>query len=92
MSQVAKTTDNLKKCICIKCPSYTMGCKIKSIPGNIMGMISGISEKEHFEGMYCAFEESHCIKEKKGCICAECKVYQENNLEKLYFCLTKDGE
>ena len=92
MSQVEKTIENLKKCVCMKCPSYTMGCKMKSMPSNIMGMISGISKRDHFEGLYCAFEESRCIKERKGCTCAGCPVYKENNLEKLYFCVTKDGE
>lgn len=65
---------------------------MKNIPGNIMGMMSGLENKDHFEGLYCAFEKSNCIKGKKGCVCATCEVYKENGLEKLYFCTTTDGE
>jgi len=92
MSKPAKTKENLKKCICMSCPSYTLGCKMKSMPKNMIGMMGDISKKDHFEGLFCAFEKSNCITEKKGCVCATCPVYKENNLEKLYFCTTTDGE
>ena len=88
MAKVEKSKENLKKCICMKCPSYTFTCKIKSMPKNMMNMMSkDLSKVEHMEGMFCAFGESKCIKEEKGCICASCELYKENNLNKSYFCL-----
>ena len=91
MQKVAKTKENLKKCVCMKCPSYTTGCKMKNMPANMIGMMTGIEKKEHFEGLFCAFEESNCIKEKKGCLCLTCPVALENNLDKQYYCINKDG-
>lgn len=88
MAKVGKSKENLKKCICMKCPSYTFTCKMKSMPKNMMNMMSkDLSKVEHMEGMFCAFGESKCIKEEKGCICAGCELYKENNLDKSYFCL-----
>ncbi len=94
MTTVAKTRENLKKCKCMSCPSYTLGCKMKAIPKMMIGMMTGadISKKEHIEGLFCAFEQSNCIKEKKGCVCLTCPVAVENSLTKQYFCLTKEGE
>jgi len=87
MNQVAKNKENLKKCLCIKCPSYTLGCKLKAMPKNMMDMMSGIEKKKHFEGMFCAFEKSACLKEGKPCLCSTCPVYKENDLNNLYYCL-----
>lgn len=92
MNKPAKTKENLKKCICMKCPSYTFACKIKNMPKNIMGMMGDIREKDHFEGLYCAFEKSDCIKDRKGCICGSCAVSKESDLSRGYFCIKTDGE
>lgn len=92
MGQVAKNKENLKKCLCIKCPSYTLGCKIKAMPKNVVDVVTGIEKKEDFEGMFCAFKKSKCLKDGKPCICAACSVYKNNNLEKLYYCLENDGK
>jgi len=35
MAKAPKTKENLQKCICMKYPSYTFTCKMKSMPGNI---------------------------------------------------------
>ena len=35
MSEVARTKENLEHCRCMDCPSYTLGCKIKNMPGNV---------------------------------------------------------
>ena len=91
MSQVAKTKQNLKKCLCIKCPTYAMSCKLKSLPANIAGMLGDLSKKEHFEGMFCAFEKSGCIKEDRSCLCTNCPLYKENNLGKISYCLFSGG-
>ncbi|MCK5039667.1 MAG: DUF2769 domain-containing protein [Candidatus Aenigmarchaeota archaeon] len=93
MTKVEKSKENLKKCICMKCPSYKLGCKMKSMPKNMMTMLKGnISELNHFEGLFCAFENSNCITEESGCICANCELYKENKLDKLYFCTQTEGK
>lgn len=92
--EVAKSRDNLKKCKCMSCPSYTLGCKMKAMPGMMLGMMTGsdISKKEHLEGLFCAFEPSKCIKDKKGCVCLTCPVATENQLAKQYYCTAEGGE
>ena len=90
---VEKSKDNLKKCICMSCPSYTKGCKMRTMPKNMLTMIRGnLSKKDHFEGLFCAFEKSNCLVEEKGCICATCDVYKENKLNKLYYCTQTGGK
>ncbi|MBC2856373.1 DUF2769 domain-containing protein [Cetobacterium sp. 2A] len=82
--------ENLKKCICSKCPSYTLGCKIKEMPKNLLEIAmhhSDLSKVEHLEGMFCAFGKSKCLAEEKGCNCTKCEVYKEYNLSKIYFCI-----
>ncbi|WP_406661285.1 DUF2769 domain-containing protein [Methanolobus sp. ZRKC3] len=77
----------------MKCPSYSFGCKMKSMPKNMMTMVKGdIDKVEHLEGVFCAFEKSNCITEEKGCICGNCDVYKENELTNMYFCLENDGK
>lgn len=93
--KVAKTKDNLKKCLCITCTSYTFTCKIKAMPNNISEMLMlerDISEVEHMEGMFCAFGQSKCITEEKGCMCISCEVHKSNNLDNSYFCTVLDGK
>ncbi|MBP1908091.1 DUF2769 domain-containing protein [Methanolobus bombayensis] len=88
MGNVEKSKDNVRKCICIKCPSYSFACKIKAIPESAVNMLKGdIANAEHMEGLFCAFGKSKCIEEQKGCICPECDVYKENGLNNVYFCL-----
>ena len=85
---VGRTKENLKKCKCMGCPSYTMMCKLKEMPANMFHMMTkGIENVEHFEGMYCAFGKSECIEEKKGCRCGECALMKEYGFEDGYFCL-----
>ena len=83
MGAVAKTKENLKKCLCMKCPTYTFMCKMKNMPGNMAAMMSDIGKKDHMEGIFCAFGKSKCIDEEKGCICMTCAVFKENNLYKI---------
>jgi hypothetical protein len=93
METVAKTKENLSKCKCIKCPSYTFTCKIKAVPNGILEMLKkDISKVEHMEGMFCAFGKSNCITEDKGCICGTCDVHKENNLTNGYYCLVSGGK
>ena len=89
--QVARTRENLKHCQCLHCPSYTMGCKIKNMPENIIKMMEDLDDVEHFEGMYCAFDKSHCISEDKGCLCETCQVHKDYDLKREEYCLKTGG-
>lgn len=93
MGNVEKSKENMSKCMCIKCPSYSFACKVKAIPNTMMNMVKGdIDKVEHMEGLFCAFEKSKCIDEEKGCMCAECEVYKENNLTNMYYCIETNGK
>ena len=92
MIVVDKTKENFNKCKCAKCPSYTLGCKIKATPEHIAEMLKqDISNEKHIELMFCSFGKSKCIAEEKGCICTSCAVHKENGLEKMYYCLADGG-
>ena len=82
MHTVARTSENLEKCRCSGCPSYTAGCKVKSYPLHLLRMIDGIDNMEHYEAMFCAFGKSNCIHEDKGCLCEDCEVFLENDLSR----------
>ncbi|MBE6444631.1 MAG: DUF2769 domain-containing protein [Alphaproteobacteria bacterium] len=88
---VAKTKENLQGCRCRDCPSYTTGCKVKNYPGNFIKMMTDLDNVEHFEGMFCAFEKSHCIDEDRGCLCEECPVHAKYNLLREDYCLKTGG-
>lgn len=75
----------------MKCPSYTMGCKIKSMPETIVKMFEDLENVNHFEGMFCAFEKSKCIHEDKGCMCESCPVYTKYDLVREEYCLKSGG-
>ena len=89
---VERSKENLKQCKCMHCPSYTMGCMLKSMPLDIVHMIEGIEKQTHFEGMFCAFEKSHCIKEDKGCACATCPLTAKYKLTRTSYCLADGGK
>ena len=92
MSEVQRTPENLSKCSCMKCPSYALGCKLASMPKNMMTKLRGnIGEQEHFEGLFCTFGKSKCIKKVTECICEECDVYKENNLKNYGYCVSDGG-
>ena len=84
---VEKSKENLKKCKCISCPSYTTVCKLKEMPHNMYTVMTGnLEHAKHFEGMFCAFGKSECIKEDKGCVCTSCDVAKEHSLKGGLFC------
>jgi len=93
MAQVERNSENLKKCSCMKCPTYKLGCKMKAMPKNLMTMVKGnISEIDHFEGMFCAFGTSNCITEITECICETCDVFKDNKLTHYGFCAVEGGK
>ena len=90
--RIPRTKDNLDKCNCITCSSYTTKCKIKELPNNMTGIVKGLNNVDHLEGMFCAYEKSRCIEKPQGCSCSSCKLHDEYHLEKSYYCLANDGE
>lgn len=92
MGKVPKTKENMHKCICMSCPSYSFACKIKSMPANVMDLIKGIDKTDNLEGMYCAYEKSRCIEEEKGCVCGKCVLTAEYGLDKKYYCTVTGGK
>lgn len=42
--------------------------------------------KEKREKLFCAKGKTSCLPEKQGCICPECSIASEYNLEKVYYC------
>ena len=91
MTFVARTKENLRRCRCMDCPSYTLGCKIRNMPENLFKMMDNLDKTEHFEGMFCAFEKSHCIENGKGCLCNNCEIYHKYNLNRQDYCLSDGG-
>lgn len=91
MSEVARTKENLEHCRCMDCPSYTLGCKIKNMPGNVYKMMGDLEDVEHFEALYCAFEKSRCIEEDRGCLCPDCIVHSQYHLNRDDYCLKTGG-
>lgn len=89
--RVDKTKENLKKCICMDCPSYSLGCKIKSAPENLLKLAEGLDKADHYEKMFCAFDKSHCINEDKGCICDNCEVHKYYGLNREDYCIVTGG-
>lgn len=89
--RVEKNKENLKSCICMDCPSYSMGCKIRSMPENLFKLAEDLEKVEHYEKMFCAFDKSECIKEDKGCLCQNCKVHQKYALNREDYCIVTGG-
>ena len=52
METVLRTSENMKKCLCSECPSYTTMCKIKNYPINIMKLAEGLDNIDHFENSF----------------------------------------
>jgi hypothetical protein len=42
--------------------------------------------KDKMEGLFCARGKTTCELEKNGCLCGECPVASENDLEGMYYC------
>lgn len=93
MKKVKRTRENLAKCLCKECPSYTFTCKLMAMPGNVILLIDPMDDESlHAETMFCAYNKSQCINEEKGCKCPDCEVNKENDLGKTYFCISEGGK
>jgi len=95
MAIVDKTKKNIVRCRCKFCPSFSFGCLMKAAPQMTKIFLSSadsLKKETHVENLFCAFEPSNCIKEKKGCKCPGCPVHKEYGLDKIYYCLGEAGE
>lgn len=91
MESVEKTKENLIVCKCLFCPSYGFACKVQSMPSNVLLLVGDMDKRIHAEKLFCAYEESACITEEKGCVCPSCEVKEKYNLGKVYYCLEHGG-
>lgn len=93
MNKVQRTKENLMKCLCKNCPTYSFACKLMATPGNIILFFDTMNDDRlHAETMFCAYDKSQCINEEKGCKCSNCEVYKENGLDTIYFCTNTGGK
>ena len=88
---VEKSLENLSKCRCMKCPSYTNHCKLKNASHNFIQLMRNFDTVEHYEKMFCAYEKSDCIFEANGCLCSTCEVFKTYNLKHHNYCLHTGG-
>ena len=86
MKKPEQSKDTLRRCICLECPTFTMGCKIKATPGNAEKAESEGKKADHLEGAFCAYGSSTCIIEKLECLCPQCEIYHECELEEKHYC------
>jgi len=90
--QVEKSIENMDKCLCMKCLSYTSHCKMKNAPENFLQLLENYRKTSHYEKMYCAYEQSHCIKNMQKCLCGECEVFYKYNLKNEFYCIKTGGQ
>lgn len=91
-TNVEKTQQNIKRCVCLNCPSYATICKIKNANQNTIVSTSNLLSRSHYEKMFCAFEKSNCIHLDKGCICETCANFKDFGLKKGSYCLHTGGQ
>ncbi len=97
-SKVPFTVDNIKKCMCPKCPVQTDSkCSMDKLDNFVRGLENAqeedVPEPQNVPGVYCSTGKATCqdLNPKKQCICSTCKVWKEYHLQKinpvLYFCI-----
>ena len=90
-SFVDKTQENVSRCLCLSCPSYSTTCKLKNADQNIARPTPTLENRTHYEKMFCAFEKSNCIHLDRGCICHQCLNFKEYNLRNCTYCIHTGG-
>jgi len=96
--KVPFTTENVKKCICTKCPVQT---ESKCAKDKMMAMGKGMGMgmplmAAAVPGMYCSTGKATCtdLDWSKMCMCMSCPIWEEYSLAKGmpmgYFC--RDGQ
>ena len=91
MNKVDKTEENITRCLCLNCPSYSTTCKIKNAKQTTNRTTQSLEAHKHYEKMFCAFEKSNCIHLNRGCICEDCANFKNYNLKKGTYCLHTGG-
>jgi len=89
------TPENIKKCLCSECKvqGKSQCVKDKMMVLQEKALDEYVIEPEEFPALYCASgkEECHDLDENKMCMCRDCSIYIENDLEsggpESYFCL-----
>ncbi len=89
---VDKTKENIDKCRCMDCPTYSEQCKLRNSIENMLKLMGNYQKTNHFEKMFCAYEKSNCIYQNNGCLCATCDIYKKYNLKKEDFCTHTGGK
>jgi hypothetical protein len=92
MPEIEKSKENLEKCNCLKCPTYTIACKIQEMPHNMFEIFKGTNSLSGLEAMFCAYTKSRCIDEDNGCLCEVCEVHAKHELKCKSYCLQDGGE
>ncbi|MCQ2734395.1 MAG: DUF2769 domain-containing protein [Alphaproteobacteria bacterium] len=90
--RVERNLDNIDKCLCMKCISYTGECKLKNAPENFLKLMENYKLTDHYEKMFCAYGKSQCIELKQGCLCSQCEIYYKYKLQNKYYCLKTGGK
>ncbi|MBQ7660362.1 MAG: DUF2769 domain-containing protein [Alphaproteobacteria bacterium] len=91
MEKVEKTQENISRCICLNCPSYTSVCRAKNAPFATNQSTQNLKARTHYEKMFCAFEKSNCIHLNKGCICERCANFKDYELTNCTYCIHTGG-
>lgn len=96
-SKVPYTVENIKKCMCPKCPvqadSKCAKDKLNSLTKEIESAREGeVPEPQDVPGVYCSTGKAACqdLNPEEQCICYTCAVWKEHNLgdgtPSMYFC------
>lgn len=88
---VEKSLENIEKCLCMQCPSYTYHCKMKNAAENFLQLMENFQQNEHYEKLFCAYEPSNCLRQRYGCLCSVCEVSKKYHLRKQSYCLYVGG-
>lgn len=92
--EIEFSTENIEKCLCLECKVQKSKCvqdKVILLQEGALG--SSLIEPKEFPALHCASGIEHCsdLNRKEECLCRNCPIYAENDLETgtptLYFCL-----
>jgi hypothetical protein len=96
-SKVPYTVENLKKCMCPKCPVQADSkCAMDKLDNLEKGLETAregeVPEPQDVPGIYCSAGKATCqdLDPNQQCICYTCAVWKEYNLGEgtpsMYFC------
>ncbi|MGB9980149.1 DUF2769 domain-containing protein [Methanobacterium sp.] len=93
--EIEFNAENIEKCLCLQCKvqkkSQCVRDKVILLQERALG--SSLIEPKEFPALHCASGIEHCtdLDRKEECLCKNCPIYAENDLETgtptLYFCL-----